>query len=181
MRISARTQYALGAMLALAVADRPVHAERIAVTQEIPRRFCDNILLQLRRAGLIRSQRGPDGGYWLARPAGEIALADVIRVTEGVEPEIRPFSPAAAPLAAIWDRLRSHEDALLSEITLADVVASGASSGASFANGHPGPADLVEPAAPARSAESAPSDRPADPESAPADPGSARLAAPEAS
>lgn len=126
MRISARTQYALGAMLALATADRPVHAERIAASQEIPRRFCDNILLQLRRAGLLRSQRGPDGGYWLARPPGEIALADVIRVTEGAEQATRPFPRAAAPLAAIWERLRSHENALLSEITLADVVASGA-------------------------------------------------------
>ncbi|MFG1695325.1 Rrf2 family transcriptional regulator [Nonomuraea sp. NPDC049309] len=126
MRISARTQYALGAMLALATADRPVHAERIAASQEIPRRFCDNILLQLRRAGLLRSQRGPDGGYWLARPPGEIALADVIRVTEGEEQATRPFPRAAAPLAAIWERLRSHENALLSEITLADVVASGA-------------------------------------------------------
>lgn len=125
MRISARTQYALGAMLALAVADAPVNAEWIAVTQEIPRRFCDNILLQLRRAGLVRSRRGPDGGYWLARPAGEIALADVIRVTEGVEPAARPFSAAAAPLTEIWDRLRSHENTLLSEITLADVVANG--------------------------------------------------------
>ncbi|MFG1703725.1 RrF2 family transcriptional regulator [Nonomuraea sp. M3C6] len=122
MRISARTQYALGAMLALAEADGPVHAEWIADTQEIPRRFCDNILLQLRRAGLIRSQRGPDGGYWLARPAKEIALADVIRVTEGVEQATRPFPKAAAPLAEIWAQLRSNEDALLSEITLADIV-----------------------------------------------------------
>ncbi|WP_043639544.1 RrF2 family transcriptional regulator [Nonomuraea candida] len=122
MRISARTQYALGAILALAASDSPVHAERIAVEQEIPRRFCDNILLQLRRAGLIHSQRGPDGGYWLARPAKEIALADVIRVTEGVEPVIRPLSPAAAPLAEVWARLRDHEDALLNEITLADIV-----------------------------------------------------------
>jgi Rrf2 family protein len=137
MRISARTQYALGAMLALAVADSPVHAERIAVTQDIPRRFCDNILLQLRRAGLIRSQRGPDGGYWLARPPAEIALADVIRVTEGAEQALRPFSPAAAPLAEIWDRLRSHEDALLSEISLADVVAS-----RDRPNGRPGSGDL---------------------------------------
>ncbi|SEG96763.1 Rrf2 family protein [Nonomuraea solani] len=124
MRISARTQYALGAMLALAEAGHPVHAERIAVTQEIPRRFCDNILLQLRRAGLIESQRGPEGGYWLARPPGEIALADVIRVTEGAEPAARPFPRAAAPLTEIWARLRSHEDALLSEITLADVITS---------------------------------------------------------
>jgi Rrf2 family protein len=109
-------------MLALAAADGPVHAEWIAATQEIPRRFCDNILLQLRRAGLIHSQRGPDGGYWLARPAKEIALADIIRVTEGVEQATRPFPKAAAPLAAIWAQLRSHENALLGEITLADIV-----------------------------------------------------------
>ncbi|WP_101784505.1 RrF2 family transcriptional regulator [Nonomuraea indica] len=124
MRISARTQYALGAMLALAMADGPVHAEGVAASQEIPRRFCDNILLQLRRAGLVRSRRGPDGGYWLARPPGEIALADVVRVTEGVEQALRPFPKAAEPLAEIWAALRHHEERLLSEITLADVVAS---------------------------------------------------------
>ncbi|TMR17690.1 Rrf2 family transcriptional regulator [Nonomuraea turkmeniaca] len=123
MRISARTQYALTAMLALAAAEGPVNAEWIAATQEIPRRFCDNILLQLRRAGLIRSQRGPEGGYWLARPATEIALADVIRVTEGVEPVGRPLPKAAAPLAEIWAELHDHEDRLLSGTTLADVLA----------------------------------------------------------
>ncbi|MBF8193881.1 Rrf2 family transcriptional regulator [Nonomuraea sp. K274] len=125
MRISARTQYALGAILALAASDGPVPAERIAESQDIPRRFCDNILLQLRRAGLIHSQCGPDGGYWLARPPAEIALADVVRVTEGAEQATRPFPKAAAPLAELWARMRRQEDALLSEITLADVVASG--------------------------------------------------------
>ncbi|MGN9842518.1 RrF2 family transcriptional regulator [Nonomuraea sp. H19] len=124
MRISARTQYALGAMLALAEADGPVHAEWIAVSQDIPRRFCDNILLQLRRAGLIHSRRGPDGGYWLARPAGEIALADVIRITEGAEPVGRPLPRSAAPLAEVWAELRDREDRLLSAITLADVLSS---------------------------------------------------------
>ncbi|MGI5271909.1 RrF2 family transcriptional regulator [Nonomuraea sp. CA-218870] len=128
MRISARTQYALAAMLALAEADGPVHAERVADSQEIPRRFCDNILLQLRRAGLLNSQRGPDGGYWLARPAAEISLADVIRVTEGVEQATRRFPRAAAPLDAIWERLRDHEHTLLSEVTLADVMSRSASS-----------------------------------------------------
>ncbi|TXK40681.1 Rrf2 family transcriptional regulator [Nonomuraea sp. C10] len=128
MRISARTQYALAAMIALAEAGGPVHAERVADSQEIPRRFCDNILLQLRRAGLLHSQRGPDGGYWLARPAAEISLADVIRVTEGVEQATRQFPRAAAPLDAIWARLRDHENSLLSEVTLADVMSQSAPS-----------------------------------------------------
>ncbi|MEO3867481.1 Rrf2 family transcriptional regulator [Nonomuraea sp. B12E4] len=124
MRISARTQYALTAMLALAAVDGPLRAGSIAVSQGIPRRFCDNILLQLRRSGLIHSQRGADGGYWLARPATEIALADVIRVTEGMEPAGRPLPRAAEPLAEIWAGLRDHEDRLLSAITLADVLRS---------------------------------------------------------
>lgn len=122
MRISARTQYALAAMLVLARAGGPVHAEVVAGSQEIPRRFCENILLQLRRAGLLHSRRGPDGGYWLARPAAEISLADVVRVTEGVEQAARRFPGAAAPLDAIWERLRDHENALLGEVTLADVM-----------------------------------------------------------
>ncbi|WP_188189721.1 RrF2 family transcriptional regulator [Nonomuraea sp. SYSU D8015] len=124
MRISARTQYALTAMLALAEAGGPMHAESIAGSQEIPRRFCDNILLQLRRAGLVGSRRGPDGGYWLARPAAEIALADIIRVTEGIEPTGPAFPKSAAPLAEIWAELRAHEDRLLSTVTLADVLGS---------------------------------------------------------
>jgi Rrf2 family protein len=122
MRISARTQYALRAMVALAAGDGLMHAEKIAMEQDIPRRFCDNILLHLRRAGLLVSQRGPDGGYRLARPAHEITLADVIRVTEGVEPPLIRFSGAAAPLTEILERLYDHENALLSEVTLADVV-----------------------------------------------------------
>jgi Rrf2 family protein len=112
-------------MLALAEAGGPVHAEWVATSQDIPRRFCDNILLQLRRAGLIHSQRGPEGGYWLARPAGQISLADVIRVTEGAEQAARPFPKAAAPLEEIWARLHDHEHTLLREISLADVMAPG--------------------------------------------------------
>lgn len=125
MRISARTQYALRAATELAAAPPgPVPAEKIAVSQNIPRRFLDNILLQLRRAGLIHSQRGPDGGYWLARPAEEITLADVIMVVEG-NPEHSQhggYPGVAGPLADVWSLLREHEETLLTEITLAHIT-----------------------------------------------------------
>lgn len=125
MRISARTQYALRAVTELAAAPPgPVPAEKIAVAQNIPRRFLDNILLQLRRAGLINSQRGPDGGYWLARPPEEITLADVIVVVEG-NPEHSPradYPGVARPLADVWSALREHEETLLSEITFAHIT-----------------------------------------------------------
>ncbi|QYC45936.1 HTH-type transcriptional regulator IscR [Nonomuraea coxensis DSM 45129] len=126
MRLSARTDYALRAVSELAAAPPgPVPAERIAAAQRIPRRFLDNILLQLRRAGLIHSMRGPEGGYWLARPAEEITLADVIVVIEG-RPEFQGhggYPGAAGPLAAVWAALREHEERLLAETTFAQIVA----------------------------------------------------------
>ncbi|MEV8635484.1 Rrf2 family transcriptional regulator [Streptosporangium sp. NPDC051023] len=125
MRISARTQYALRAVTELAAAPPgPVPAEKIAVAQNIPRRFLDNILLQLRRAGIINSQRGPEGGYWLARPPEEITLADVIMVVEGnPEHSQRADYPGVArPLADVWSALREHEETLLSEITFAHIM-----------------------------------------------------------
>ncbi|MFI7699488.1 RrF2 family transcriptional regulator [Nonomuraea sp. NPDC049480] len=125
MRISARTQYALRAAAELAAAPPgPVPADKIAAAQGIPRKFLDNILLQLRRAGLLHSQRGPEGGYWLARPAAEITLADIITVVEGV-PEGSDhggYPGVARPLADVWSALRDHEQALLTEITLANVA-----------------------------------------------------------
>ncbi|GAA3789375.1 Rrf2 family transcriptional regulator [Sphaerisporangium flaviroseum] len=123
MRISARTQYALRAAAELAAAPPgPVPAERIASSQDIPRRFLDNILLQLRRAGLIESQRGPDGGYWLARPATDITLADIIIVIEGVPSHSERFPGVAKPLADVWTALRTFEDTTLTEITLAHIA-----------------------------------------------------------
>jgi Rrf2 family protein len=84
MRVSAKVDYAVraGAELA-AAADGPVKGERIAQAQEIPLKFLENILPDLKHAGLVQSQRGAEGGYWLARPAEEISLADVIRAVEG--------------------------------------------------------------------------------------------------
>ncbi|GAA3447135.1 RrF2 family transcriptional regulator [Planomonospora venezuelensis] len=125
MRISARTQYALRAAAELAAAPPgPVPAERIAAAQGIPRRFLDSILLQLRRAGVLHSQRGPEGGYWLARPAGEINLAEIVAIVEGV-PEgggNGGYPGVARPLADVWSALHDHEEAMLSEITLAHVA-----------------------------------------------------------
>src|ERR1044071_5517171 len=112
MRISARTQYALRAMVALAASDGPLPAGRIATEQDIPRRFCDNILLHLRRAGLIQSARGPEGGYWLARAPELISVADVIYVTEGVEPPAH-LPGVSGPLTEILEKVHDHEQALL--------------------------------------------------------------------
>ncbi|MFC6082641.1 RrF2 family transcriptional regulator [Sphaerisporangium aureirubrum] len=125
MRISARTQYALRAAAELAAASPgPLPAERIALAQGIPRRFLDNILLQLRRAGLLRSQRGPEGGYWLARAPDQISLADIVRIVEGVPEggDHGGFPGVAGPLAGVWDALRDHEQAMLSDVTLADIA-----------------------------------------------------------
>ena len=84
MRLSARADYALRAAIELAAASSGhVTADQLARAQQIPGKFLETILTQLRRAGLIRSQRGPDGGFWLARPAAEISLAEIIRAIDG--------------------------------------------------------------------------------------------------
>ena len=108
MRVSAKADYALRACVELASAEDGVHikGERIAQAQEVPLKFLENILGDLRQAGLVRSQRGVEGGYWLARPASEITLADVIRAVEGplanvrgVRPEAIEYAGSAEPLA----------------------------------------------------------------------------------
>ncbi|MGH3742414.1 MAG: RrF2 family transcriptional regulator, partial [Micromonosporaceae bacterium] len=76
MRLSARVDYALRAVVELAAAgDRPLTSEKLARAQGIPPKFLESILLQLRRGGVINSQRGPEGGYWLAHPPEEVSLA----------------------------------------------------------------------------------------------------------
>ena len=82
MRVSAKADYAVRAAIELAAAgEGPIKGDRIAQAQDIPLKFLENILLELRHAGLVRSQRGAEGGYWLARPPEEITLADVIRAS----------------------------------------------------------------------------------------------------
>ena len=91
MRVSAKVDYAIRAAVELAaIGDRgPVKGERIAQAQEIPLKFLENILGDLRHAGIVRSQRGAEGGYWLARSPEEITLAEVMRAVEGPLANVR--------------------------------------------------------------------------------------------
>src|ERR1700684_1769859 len=130
MRLSARSDYALRAVIELAASDGGhVTADQLARTQSIPGKFLEAILTQLRRAGLIRSQRGPDGGFWLARPAAEISLADIIPGihgqllgVRGERPENVTYPGVAEPLQQVWIALRANERAVLEQVTLADIV-----------------------------------------------------------
>ena len=108
---------------------RPVTAEQIARAQEIPPKFLESILLQLRRGGIVHAQRGPEGGYWLARPAGEISLAEVIRVIDGPlanvrgqRPENLGYAGSAHALQEVWIALRASEREILELVTIADVA-----------------------------------------------------------
>src|SRR5262249_19827689 len=131
MRVSAKVDYALRACaeLAAAAGSGPVKGERIAQAQGIPLKVLVNILLDLRHAGLVHRQRGAEGGYWLARPAAEVSLADVIRAVEGpianvrgVRPEQVEYAGAAETLRDVWVALRASMRAVLEDVTLADLA-----------------------------------------------------------
>jgi Rrf2 family protein len=129
MRLSARVDYALRAVVEIAAAAGPLTAERIARAQGIPPKFLESILLQLRRGGVVCAQRGPEGGYWLARPATDITLADVIRVIDGPLAHVRGQRPeeigyhgAAQALQEVWIALRASEREILELVTIADVA-----------------------------------------------------------
>jgi Rrf2 family protein len=83
MRVTARLAYRLDALVDLAAAGRPVKGGVLAGRHGVSKGFLENILAELRRAGIVASKRGGHGGYWLARPAGEITVADVIRTLDG--------------------------------------------------------------------------------------------------
>lgn len=138
MRVSAKVDYALRAMLELASAGGLVKGEQLANAQGIPRKFLETILLELRHEELVASQRGVEGGYALARPAEEISVADVIRAVEGpiatvrgVRPEEVEYGGAAAALQPLWIELRSAMRDVLEGTTLADLVGRTRRSGAS--------------------------------------------------
>jgi Rrf2 family protein len=130
MRISAKADYAVRAATELAAAkDGPTKGDAIARAQDIPLRFLENILGDMRQAGLVRSQRGAEGGYWLAKPAKEITVADIIRAVEGPlaavrgeAPEDIVFSGSAESLGRLWIAVRASLRGVLENVTLADLV-----------------------------------------------------------
>ncbi len=131
MRITAKADYAVRAMVELAAAGPEgfTKGDAIATGQAIPVKFLENILGDLRHAGLVRSQRGADGGYRLGRPAAEITVADVIRAVEGPRASIRgqrpeevPYLGAAEPLQQVWIALRASLRGVLEVTTLADIA-----------------------------------------------------------
>ena len=131
MRVSAKADYALRAAAELAAAGGgPVKREAMSSAQNIPPKFLENILGDLRHARIVRSQRGAEGGYWLARPAEEITLADIIRAVDGPlvgirgeRPEDVEYGGAAEALQQVWIALRSNLRAVVESVTLADLAA----------------------------------------------------------
>ena len=132
MRVSAKADYAVRAAIELAAnadADHPLKGESIGEAQGIPLPFLQNILAELRHAGIVNSKRGADGGHWLTRPADDITIAEVIRAVDGPLANVRgapaeelAYQGAAEPLQSVWLALRANVREVLESVTLADLV-----------------------------------------------------------
>jgi Rrf2 family protein len=131
MRISAKADYAVRAMVELAatVEEKPIKAERIATAQDIPLNFLENILGELRHAGLVRSHRGAEGGFRLARDPALISVADVIRAVDGplatvrgAPPEESEYKGASEALPRVWIAVRANLRRVVEHVTVADVA-----------------------------------------------------------
>ena len=132
MRVTAKVDYALRAALELAAAagGPPIKGEALADSQGIPLKYLENILLDLRRGGIVSSMRGAEGGYWLARPPDEVTVADIIRAVEGPLANVRGERPetldhggAATYVRELWVATRASLRVVLEGTTLADLVA----------------------------------------------------------
>jgi Rrf2 family protein len=131
VRITAKVDYAVRAAAELAAAPPgPVKGDVIAERQGIPAKFLENILADLRRSGLVSSQRGAEGGYWLAADAAAVSVADIIRAVEGpladvhgTPPELVDYRGPAAGLQGVWVATRAALRTVLEEVTLADIAA----------------------------------------------------------
>ena len=129
MHIPAKVDYGMRALLTLATCDEPTTGQALAEAQGLPTKFLGAILTELHRGGLVTSHRGTQGGYYLARPAAEITVADVIRVLEGplaevrgLRPEMTAYKGAAEHLQSVWVAVRGSLRRVLEQVTLEDVV-----------------------------------------------------------
>jgi Rrf2 family protein len=130
VRITAKVDYAVRAAVELAAAPPgPMKGDELARRQGIPAKFLENILADLRRAGIVASQRGAVGGYRLARPAADIRVADIIRAVEGPladvhgsPPEEVDYTGPAVPLQRVWVATRAALRSILEEVSVADIA-----------------------------------------------------------
>lgn len=130
MRVSAKADYAIRAAAELASSDGdPVKGEQLAEAQDIPLQFLEQILLEMKKAGIVRTRRGARGGYWLAKPASEVNLAEIIRAVEGpianvqsAPPESITYRGNAASLQEVWIAVRASLRQVLESVTLDQIV-----------------------------------------------------------
>jgi len=131
VRVSAKADYAVRAALELAAeADKgPIKGERLAESQDIPLQFLEHILLELKHHGIVRARRGAKGGYWLARAADDVTIAEVVRAVEGpianvqsAPPESITYRGNAKHLQEVWIAVRASLRSVLESVTLADLV-----------------------------------------------------------
>lgn len=140
MRITAKVDYAVRAAVALARAEaeadargevvEPTKSHLLAAGEEIPPKFLESILADLKRAHVVTSRRGAVGGYRLGRPADQITVADVIRAVEGPladvrgeRPEAIAYSDGLEALQRMWIAVRASLRSVLEHTTLADLAA----------------------------------------------------------
>jgi Rrf2 family protein len=130
VRVSAKADYAVRAAAELAAAgEGPVKGERLAEAQDIPLQFLEHILLELKHNGIVRARRGAKGGYWLAKPADQVTVAEIVRAVEGPiahvqssPPEAIEYSGNSSHLQEVWIAVRASIRLVLEEVTLADLV-----------------------------------------------------------
>jgi len=130
VQVSAKAEYAMRALLTLAAEPAgTMTADRLAAAQRLPVKFLENILVELRRGGLVISQRGAEGGYRLARPPADITAADVLRLVDGplagvrgARPETTAYEGPAAHLPDVWVAARASLRSVLERVSLADIV-----------------------------------------------------------
>jgi Rrf2 family protein len=130
VRLTGRIDFAIRAAVELAARGGFVPLDAVAEAQGLPTDYVRAAMRDLRRAGIVSSRRGHEGGYSLNVAAGDVTLADIIRAVDGPLTEVRGERPdhvnyvgAAEPLREVWLALRANERAILDGVTLADIVA----------------------------------------------------------